>query len=74
MGTDLWDRRSVLTGLGAAVASTWVPTSADALGLADDKIKAVRYFKNSGDSDGTARPAHGQPVLQRRDDRDGSVG
>ena len=47
MGTHLWDRRSVLTGLGAAVASTWVPPSADALGLADDKIKVIRYFTQS---------------------------
>ena len=56
-----WNRRSVLTSLGAAAASTWVPISADALGLADDKIKVVRYFKNSGDSQGR----RGQPMVNQ---------
>ena len=61
MGTRLWDRRSVLTGLGAVAASTWVPASADALGLADDKIKVIRYFRNSGDSEGR----RGQPMVNQ---------
>ncbi len=61
MGTRLWDRRSVLTGLGAVAASTWVPASADALGLADDKIKVIRYFSNSGDSEGR----RGQPMVNQ---------
>jgi len=61
MGTRLWDRRSVLTALGAVAASTWAPVSADALGLADDKIKVIRYFKNSGDSEGR----RGQPMVNQ---------
>ena len=61
MGTRLWDRRSVLTGLGAVAASTWVPASADALGLADDKIKVIRYFSNPGDSQGR----QGQPMVNQ---------
>ena len=61
MTTNLWDRRSVLTGLGAVGASWWVPPSADALGLADDKIKLVRYFSNAGDSQGR----RGQPMVNQ---------
>jgi galactonate dehydratase len=57
----LWDRRSVLSGLGAVGASLWVPRSADALGLADDKIKVVRYFSNAGDSTGR----RGQPMVNQ---------
>jgi galactonate dehydratase len=57
----LWDRRSVLTGLGAVGASLWVPRSADALGLTDDKIKVIRYFSNSGDSTGR----RGQPMVNQ---------
>jgi len=56
-----WDRRSVLTALGSAGASLWLPPSADALGLADDKIKRVRYFSNSGDSQGR----RGQPMVNQ---------
>ena len=55
------DRRSVLTGLGAAGASVWLPPYADALGLADDKIKIVRYFSNAGDSQGR----RGQPMVNQ---------
>ena len=36
-----WDRRSVLTGLGRVGASLWLPPSADALGLADDKVETL---------------------------------
>lgn len=57
----LWDRRSVLTGLGATGASLWLPPSADALGLADDKIKVIRYFGNSGDAAGR----RGQPMVNQ---------
>src|SRR4029078_3305935 len=61
MGTRFWDRRSVLTALGAAAASTWAPFSGDALGLAEDKIKVIRYFRNSGDSEGR----RGQPMVNQ---------
>ena len=38
------DRRSVIKGLGAtAAAALWVPSDADALGLPEDKIKAIHY-------------------------------
>lgn len=55
------DRRSVLTGIGSIAASAWLPPSADALGLADDKIKIVRYFSNSGDTQGR----RGQPMVNQ---------
>jgi len=61
MKTDAWNRRSVLTALGAAGASLWLPSSADALALAEDKIKRVRYFRNSGDSTGN----RGQPMVNQ---------
>jgi galactonate dehydratase len=61
MATSLWDRRSVLTGLGAVGASLWLPPSADALGLSDDKIKRIRYFSNAGDSAGR----RGQPMVNQ---------
>jgi L-alanine-DL-glutamate epimerase-like enolase superfamily enzyme len=50
-----------LTALGAAGASLWLPPSADALALAEDKIKRVRYFRNSGDSTGN----RGQPMVNQ---------
>ncbi|HET7608620.1 MAG TPA: mandelate racemase/muconate lactonizing enzyme family protein, partial [Gammaproteobacteria bacterium] len=56
-----WDRRSVLTALGSVGASLWLPPSADALGLPDDKIKRVRYFSNSGDAQGR----RGQPMVNQ---------
>ena len=52
MGAIVWQRRSVLAALGVVGASVWLAPTADALGLADDKIKRVRYFRNSGDSTG----------------------
>ncbi len=61
MATNLWDRRAVLTGLGALGASLWLPRSADALALPDDKIKRIRYFRNSGDSTGN----RGQPMVNQ---------
>ena len=59
------DRRSVLTGLGASGATLWLPPSADALGLTDDKIKVVRYFSNSGDAQGQ----RGQPMVNQSTQR-----
>ena len=50
---SLCDRRSVLTGLGAVGANLWLAPCADALGLADDKIKVIRYFSNAGDTAGS---------------------
>jgi L-alanine-DL-glutamate epimerase-like enolase superfamily enzyme len=57
----LWNRRSVLSSLGAIGTSLWMPPSADALGLGDDKIKVIRYFGNSGDAQGRA----GQPMVNQ---------
>jgi L-alanine-DL-glutamate epimerase-like enolase superfamily enzyme len=61
METRHWSRRSVVTGLGAIGTGLWVAPSADALGLEDDKIKVVRYFSNSGDSQGR----RGQPMVNQ---------
>ena len=61
MKTEAWNRRSVLTALGAAGASLWLPPSAHALALRDDKIKRVRYFRTSGDSTGN----RGQPMVNQ---------
>jgi L-alanine-DL-glutamate epimerase-like enolase superfamily enzyme len=58
---SLWNRRSVLTGLDAVGANLWLPPSADALGLGDDKIKVIRYFSDSGDSVGP----RGQPMVNQ---------
>ena len=58
---EQYDRRSVLAGLGSVGASLWLPPSADALGLADDKIKIVRYFSNAGDAQGR----QGQPMVNQ---------
>ena len=59
--TALLNRRSVLSSLGAVGASLWMPPSADALGLGDDKIKVIRYFSTPGDSQGRA----GQPMVNQ---------
>jgi len=56
-----WNRRNVLTGLGAFGASFWIPPSAEALGLPEDRIKIVRYFSNAGDSQGR----RGQPMVNQ---------
>ncbi len=58
---NVWDRRSVLAGFGAVGAGLWLPRSADALGLSDDRIKVVRYFSNSGDAQGR----RGQPMVNQ---------
>jgi L-alanine-DL-glutamate epimerase-like enolase superfamily enzyme len=58
----IWDRRSLLSALGAGTAaSLWKPPTADALGLPTDKIKTVHYYSNSGDANG--RP--GQPMVNQ---------
>src|SRR5689334_5696102 len=57
-----WNRRTLLKGLGAAATSAfWLPPTADALGLKADKIKAVHYYRNSGDSNGRM----GQPMINQ---------
>jgi L-alanine-DL-glutamate epimerase-like enolase superfamily enzyme len=57
-----WNRRQVLQGTGfAGAAALWMPPSAEALGLPEDKVKVIRYFSNSGDSQG--RP--GQPMVNQ---------
>jgi L-alanine-DL-glutamate epimerase-like enolase superfamily enzyme len=46
---NLLNRRNVLTGLTVATtASLWMPPTADALGLPEDKIKAIHYFNTPG--------------------------
>jgi L-alanine-DL-glutamate epimerase-like enolase superfamily enzyme len=59
----LWNRRSVVQAAltGAAGVALWTPSSAFALGLPEDKIKAVHYYKNSGDADGRL----GQPEVNQ---------
>jgi galactonate dehydratase len=43
------NRRNVLTGAGAAAAaSLWMPPNAEALGLPEDRIKAIHYFSAPG--------------------------
>jgi galactonate dehydratase len=61
MNPSLWDRRGILIGLGAAGASVWMVPAAEALGLAEDKIKVIRYFRNPGDSNGQ----RGQPMVNQ---------
>jgi galactonate dehydratase len=57
-----WNRRSLLSGLVAIGAgSFWMPPTADALGLPTDKIKAVHYYRNAGDSAGRG----GQPMVNQ---------
>jgi len=46
-----WNRRRALAGLSAtATAALFRAPSADALGLAADKIKRIRYYAPPGDS------------------------
>jgi L-alanine-DL-glutamate epimerase-like enolase superfamily enzyme len=57
-----WDRRTVLKGMGiATAASLWMPPTADAFSLPQEKIKAIHYYKNSGDSHGRT----GQPMVNQ---------
>ncbi|HVZ27528.1 MAG TPA: hypothetical protein VG798_02635, partial [Rhizomicrobium sp.] len=57
----LWDRRHVLAGLGGASAALWLPPSAEALGLPEDKIKVIRYYGNAVDTAGRG----GQPMVNQ---------
>ena len=62
------DRRTVMTGilstgLGLGTASLWTPPSALALGLPNDKIKRIRYYKTPTDAAG--RPNVHQPTFNQ---------
>jgi len=58
----LWNRRSALAGLGGtAGAALWLPPSADALGLAADKVKRILYYTTQGDAQGR----QGQPMVNQ---------
>ena len=57
----LWDRRAALAGLGGTGAALWLPPSADALGLPEDKIKRITYYGNAVDSGGRG----GQPMVNQ---------
>lgn len=57
----LFNRRSVLSSLGAVGTSLWIPPSADALALGDDKIKLIRYFSTPSDTQGRT----GQPMVNQ---------
>jgi galactonate dehydratase len=59
--TNLSNRRGFLAGLGALSVNLWLAPSVDALALAEDKIKRIRYFRNSGDSTGN----RGQPMVNQ---------
>jgi len=61
MSSGLWNRRSILTGLGTLGASVWVSPLAEALALSEDRIRVVRYFRNAGD----ARGQRGQPMVNQ---------
>jgi len=57
-----WNRRRTLAGLSAtATAALFRAPSADALGLAADKIKRIRYYAPPGDSLGR----QGQPMVNQ---------
>jgi len=60
MTRELWDRRSVLTGLGAAGVSALVSPTLEAA-LPEDRIKVIHYYSNSGDSQGRG----GQPMVNQ---------
>src|SRR5476649_691423 len=58
----LWNRRRTLAQLACAGGvALWPPTSADALGLAADKIKVIHYYANPGDAQGR----QGQPMVNQ---------
>src|SRR5690242_12353022 len=58
----MWNRRRTLAQLGGAAGmALWRPPSADALGLAADKIKRIRYYTNQGDAQGR----QGQPMVNQ---------
>jgi len=58
----LQNRRRALAYLGgAASAALWPVPSSDALGLASDKIKVIRYYTTPGDAQGR----QGQPMVNQ---------
>ena len=57
----LWDRRAALAGLSGAGAALWLPPTADALGLPEDKIKRITYYGNAVNSGGRG----GQPMVNQ---------
>ena len=57
----MWNRRNALAGLAGACATPWLPPTADALGLPQDKIKRVTYYTNTGDAQGR----QGQPMVNQ---------
>jgi L-alanine-DL-glutamate epimerase-like enolase superfamily enzyme len=60
MKPDVWDRRQVLTGIGAAGASVCIPPSLEAA-LPEDRIKVVHYYTDAGDTQGR----RGQPMVNQ---------
>jgi L-alanine-DL-glutamate epimerase-like enolase superfamily enzyme len=60
------NRRTMLTGLGAAGAALWVPPSAFALGLPNDTIKTIRYYRppETGGADPALAARH-QPLINQ---------
>jgi galactonate dehydratase len=60
MKRELWDRRSVLTGLGAAGLGVCISPALEAA-LPEDRVKAVHYYSNSGDAQGRG----GQPMVNQ---------
>jgi len=60
MTRQLWDRRSVLSGLGAAGVSACLSPALEAA-LPEDRIKVIHYYSNSGDSQGRG----GQPMVNQ---------
>jgi hypothetical protein len=60
LGSKLWDRLKVLTGIGAASAITCIPDSLQAA-LSEDRVKVVHYYCNPGDSSGRG----GQPMVNQ---------
>jgi L-alanine-DL-glutamate epimerase-like enolase superfamily enzyme len=60
MKPKLWDRRRVLTGIGATGASVCVAPSLQAA-LPEDRVKAVHYYMDAGDAQGR----RGQPMVNQ---------
>ena len=55
-----WDRRQFLTGMGIG-AGLLATSPDDALALSDDRIRVIRYYSNTGDSQGR----QGQPMVNQ---------
>lgn len=60
MQPKLWDRRHVLTGIGATGASVCIAPSLQAA-LPEDRVKAVHYYMDAGDAQGR----RGQPMVNQ---------